>query len=73
MQIAEYKQKKAITEDLLANADLDYGDEYGDDYAPANEEEGENSLYIDQMRGHYAQRSNQRGNATADIDLEAEL
>jgi len=50
-QIAEYKQKKAITADLLANADLDYGDEYGDEQQ-SNEEDA--SRFLDQMMLKYA-------------------
>ena len=71
-QIADYKQKKAIATEMLANADLeDYYDEYdnesgGDD---VENNEGDASKYLDRMINQYAQRKD----ASSDIDLEAEL
>ena len=54
-QIAEYKHKKAITADILANADLDdYYEEYGDDVRSS---EGDASKYLDQMLQQYKQRA----------------
>lgn len=55
-QIADYKEKKAMTADLLANADLDYGDEededlYGDEL---KSNEADASKFLDQMLVQYA-------------------
>ena len=50
-QIEEYKVKKAIATDMLANADLDdYYDEYGDD---VENDEGDASKYLDKMIMQY--------------------
>ena len=56
---------------MLANADLDYGDEYGAEDNVSNE--GDASRFLDKMMIQYAQRGDQRGERNADIDLEAEL
>ena len=54
-QIAQYKQKQALTADILANADLDdYYEEYGDDVRSS---EGDASKYLDQMLQQYKQRA----------------
>ena len=54
-QIADYKAKRAITQDLLANADLDdYYDEYGDD---VENDEQDASRYLDRMLMQYKQRA----------------
>ena len=70
-QIADYKEKKAMTADLLANADLDYGDEdedfYGDEL---NSNEADASKFLDQMLVQYAQKGNQRGQKNADMELD---
>jgi hypothetical protein len=48
-EIADYKQKKIMTEELLANADLDIS---GDDYS---DEEDANAI-MDQMIQEYGQK-----------------
>lgn len=53
----------------MANADLDYGNEYGEELS--NEEDA--SRFLDQMMIKYAQRGDKRGERNADIDLEEEL
>lgn len=52
---------------MLVNADLDYGDEYGDDDGAQSNDEDE-SKFLDNMMNQYAKKV-----ANTDMDIEAEL